>query len=178
MRRFFGVTRRRCLFQYASPASFHSHRLLPLLSDWIQTLSRVDVDTLGSSDNNFNCGIGEDRSGNPDGEEPHSLSPASSTERRTCAGLLGRCLAVRNSANTVVSKFLELKLDQQQKDGKKDGRVSARSDGALQAKNAISSGVWNEGIGASRFPAPSMEPVAKKARLHFRLDDDRVGLGR
>ncbi|CAM9823920.1 unnamed protein product [Scytosiphon promiscuus] len=152
-------------------------RLLPLVSDWIQTLSRVHFDDDDNdnddSTNSSNSNTGSTTSttsamiaANTAGEggrrhtaaasasaasarsaaaPGRSAPPVSVSERRTCAGLLGRCLATRNSANTLVSKFIELRLDE---------------DGAGRGG----------GEGLSLAASVSVSSASKKKRLKIQLD--------
>ncbi|CAN0564173.1 unnamed protein product, partial [Ectocarpus sp. 12 AP-2014] len=121
-------------------------RLLPLLSDWIHTLGRVHF---GDDDNSRldsnHAGAGNTRREASGGESTAPATAGGGAERRACASLLSRCLAVRNSANALVSKFVELRIDEE------GGRGASWS----------SSSSW------------SVAPTAKQTRLQIRMDSLR-----
>lgn len=136
-----------------------SPRLLPLLSDWIQTLGRVHFDDNDNGDNSNNNGGNTGSTtttattGGREGQRRHAAAAAAApgpsasvsvSERRTCARLLGQCLSARNTANILVSKFVELRLDEE---------------------GAVGGG---EGLGLAA--ASSSSSAAKKPRLKIRLD--------
>lgn len=150
---------------YPHPPAPPPSRLLPLLSDWIQTLSRVhfDDDNGDHGDGSGSRG-GEGASGRLEGRAtttaavpatpgPSTSASVSAVETRACANILSRCLAMRNSANTAVSKFLELRIDEGAEEG-----VGGRG---------------GRGRGAGSTAAASVAPAAKKPRLEIRMDGVR-----
>eukprot|EP00903_Cladosiphon_okamuranus_P006995 g6806.t1 len=140
-------------------------RLLPLLSDWIQTLSRihfdVEDDLNGGSDGNNTRGSGLNQ-GHPSGSAAAAFGPSTAiAEVRVCSSLLSRCLAARNSANTVVSKFVELRIDEEEE---------ACGGGSRKGGGGRSGGTGSGSSASSAGKKP-------KPRLQIRLEDVR-GRGR
>lgn len=83
------------------------------------------------------------------------------TERRSCAVLLSRCLATRAAANTAVSKYLELKIDE---------------DGSGGARRATAEGITSGVSGGNHRSDPDARGVKKaKSRLQIRIDKRKEG---
>lgn len=156
------------LLPFPLPGGCPPSRLLPLLSDWIQTLSRVhfDDDVGGDHDSTNNArGSGQEQGqsrGTAAAATASALGPSTSAAQvRVCASLLSRCLAARNSANTVVSKFVELRIDEEDEGGGGGGGKSGGKGGAGRGGGA-----------ASSSSAPSAL-AGKKPRLQIRMEGVR-----
>lgn len=88
------------------------------------------------------------------------------TERRSCAFLLSQCLATRAAANMVISKYIELKIDE---------------DGSGDARGATAEGTTS-GVSRGNRRSDSDARGLKKnnTRLQIRIDNrkERDGGGR
>lgn len=173
------------------PLLYAFSRLLPLLSDWIQTLSRVQFDndseniiTNNNNSSSNNSSSRENRRGGDEGinSSHHSRTQtassstnanATATERRVCASLLSRCLGARNSANTVVSKFLELRVDEEDRgSGHPPAALVAVAGRGIRTKYKISNSVpgWGSSgkgggwgsVGVSAAATATATAIAKK----------------
>lgn len=142
------------------PVSWNSlhdiDRILPLMSDWIHTLSRV---TFGGSSmsplTTPSASVRRQGSGGSTSQSGRVETPSGS-ERQVCADLLRRCLALRNSVNTVVSKFLELRIDEEGRDCKASTSTSRDNVDKYFFK-------WGEGSSSGLG--------SKRPRFQIRLDE-------
>lgn len=139
------------------------------MSNWIHILSRVtfDISSLNTAPATVTSG------GGSGGSARTSEREAAVAEQRMCSSLLSRCLAARNAANAVVSKFLELKID----DGGGGGgaETGARHLGSKKGGDSVAGGGsvrggWG-GVGAGSSAAFG----AEKAMLQIHLADARAG---
>lgn len=166
------------------------------MSDWIQTLSRVtfeDISTTTASattagpTNNTAAQAGGQRKENGDSASPRTTTTSTAgaaAERRACALLLARCLSARNAANAVVSKFLELRVHEDDvKKQKEYGTGSGDGRGTTMMSKAGEAGVGGSrggvfvvtrkgrGWGKGERKGAGVGTGAKKPRLQIRLDD-------
>lgn len=99
---------------------------------------------------------------------------AGAEERRRCASLFSRCLAARSSANTAVSKFLELKVDGDSRGSAGPSAAAAGGRGKGGGKAGAWSGSSMRGSGGSWLGSGLTAAAApKKPRLQIRLGDAR-----